>query len=194
MPRPREFDVDQATERALELFWQKGYEGTTLTDLTTAMGINRPSLYAAFGSKEELFRKALGRYVEDVGAGLRAALEAPTAREVATRVLRFHADAAGKAARPKGCLLVQGALACGDENVAVRTSLTQERARIHQILVERLERARREGDLPAESKPADLARFILTICNGMAVQAVGGATRDQLRRVADTAMLAWPSR
>ena len=192
MSRPRTFDLERATERAMQLFWSKGYEGTTLGDLTEAMGINRPSLYAAFGSKEELFHKVLERYVAGPGGPVTAALEAATAREVVFRVLRFYADAAGEPNRPRGCLLVQGALACGEDSQTIRGALADKRHFAEAALVARLERARREGDLAASARPADLARYVWTVCHGLAVQAVGGATREQLRRVVDLAMRAWP--
>jgi AcrR family transcriptional regulator len=192
MARPRSFDVDDAVDRALHLFWSKGYEGTTLGDLTEALGVNRPSLYAAFGSKEDLFRRVLERYSEGPGAGLRAALEAKTAREVAHRVMRFHADAAGLPNVPRGCLLVNGALACGAETEAIRAALIKERRQIEVALAARFERAKKEGDLPADAKPAELARYVYTVCNGLSVQAVGGATREQLRRVVEMAMRGWP--
>lgn len=193
MARPREFDLDEATDRALHLFWTKGYEGTTLGDLTEAMGINRPSLYAAFGSKEELFRRALDRYLKTTGVPLFAALEATTAREAAYRILRFHADAVGRPDAPPGCLLIQGGMACSKENEPIRDALAQKRNIGLHATLERFERAKREGDLPREVKPADLARYVWTVCNGLAVQATTGATREQLRRVVDIAMSAWPS-
>jgi AcrR family transcriptional regulator len=192
MARPRSFDLDDAVDRALHLFWSKGYEGTTLGDLTDALGINRPSLYAAFGSKEDLFRRALERYAEGPGAGITAALEAETAREVAHRVMRFHADAAGLPDVPRGCLLVNGALACGPETEAIRAALTERRHAVEASLATRFERAKKEGDLPPDAKPSELARYVYTVCNGLSVQAVGGATRDQLRRVVQMAMRAWP--
>jgi AcrR family transcriptional regulator len=192
MARPRAFDLDEAVDRALHLFWSKGYEGTTLGDLTDALGINRPSLYAAFGSKEELFRRVVERYAQGPGAAIAAALEADTAREVATRILRFYADAAGVPDIPRGCLLVQGALVCGDDSEPIRKSLAEQRRSLEAALTARLERAKREGDLPPDARPADLARYVYTVCHGIAVQAVGGATRDQLRRVVQIAMRAWP--
>src|SRR6266852_3492764 len=112
--RPRAFDIDKALDRALGVFWRKGYEGTTLSDLTEAMGINRPSLYAAFGSKEGLFRKALDRYAEGPAAYVREALNEPTARAVAERLLGGAADLLTDPRHPRGCLAVQGALACGE--------------------------------------------------------------------------------
>src|SRR5215470_17599780 len=114
MGRPREFDVDQALERALQVFWRKGYEGASLPDLTQAMGINRPSLYAAFGNKEALFRKALDRYAEGPAAYLGAALNEPTARAIAERLLHGTSDLVTDPRNPRGCLIVHGALACGE--------------------------------------------------------------------------------
>src|SRR5204862_7915530 len=106
--RPREFDVDEALDRALGVFWRRGYEGATLADLTEAMGINRPSLYAAFGSKEELFRKALDRYVEGPAACVREALNEPTARAVAERLLGGSIALVTDRRNPRGRLIVQG--------------------------------------------------------------------------------------
>jgi AcrR family transcriptional regulator len=193
MSRTREFDVELAADAALRVFWEKGYEGASLTALTEALGINRPSLYAAFGSKEGLFLRAVDRYIAGPAAPVAAAMNAETAREVAAKMLRFYADAAGQPDRPRGCLLVQGALACGDEGESVKQALADKRHFAEAALVTRLERARREGDLAREARPADLARFVWTVCHGLAVQAAGGATREQLRRVVDIAMRAWPA-
>src|SRR5258707_4477360 len=112
--RPRGFDVDEALDRALEVFWRQGYEGTALSDLTAAMGINRPSLYAAFGNKEALFRKVLDRYAERTTASVVHALAEPTARTVVERLLLAAADAQTDPCNPRGCLMVQGALSCGE--------------------------------------------------------------------------------
>ena len=193
MSRPREFDVELAIDAALRLFWQKGYSGVSLTDLTEALGINRPSLYAAFGSKEELFLRAVDRYITGPAAPVAAAMNAGTAREVATKMMRFYADAAAQPDRPKGCLLVQGALVCSDESEPVKQALADKRLFAEAALATRFEQARREGDLSKNVKPADLARYVWTVCNGLAVQATGGATREQLRRAVDIAMRAWPT-
>src|SRR5215469_12846659 len=112
--RPRSFDVEKALDRALEVFWRKGYEGATLSDLTGAMGINRPSLYAAFGNKEALFRKALDRYIEGPAQYVAAALERRTAREVALALLEGLIQLLTDPHYPGGCLIVQCALTCGD--------------------------------------------------------------------------------
>jgi AcrR family transcriptional regulator len=191
--RPREFDVEKALDSALKVFWRKGYEGTTLPDLTKAMGINRPSLYAAFGSKEGLFRKALDRYAEGPAAYVREALNEPTTRAVAERLLGGAIGLLTGRQNPHGCLLVQSALACGEEAESVRQELAARRLRSELALRRRLERARAEGDLPAKAEPADLARYLVTVLRGMAVQAAGGASREQLRRVVALALRAWPT-
>jgi AcrR family transcriptional regulator len=191
MGRPREFDVDEALDRAMRVFWQKGYEGTTIPDLTEAMGINRPSLYAAFGSKEELFRKALVRYSEQQGCFMEDALKEPKARTVTERLLASAIKVVTDRSNPKGCLMVQGALACGDATESVRKELISRRLAREVAIRERFERAKSEGDLPADSHPADLARYVVTLIQGIAVQAAGGASRAELQRVAEIAMKAW---
>jgi AcrR family transcriptional regulator len=190
--RPRAFDIDEVLDRALHVFWRKGYEGTTLPDLTAAMGINRPSLYAAFGNKEELFRKALDRYADQTGARIHEALEAPTARAAVERLLRATADALTDPHCPRGCLSVQGALSCGEAAEPIRQELIARRAGVEVALRERFARAKSEGDLPSDSNPDDLARYIATVTQGMSVQASGGATREQLQDVVSTALRAWP--
>ena len=156
--RPREFDIDQALDRALEVFWRKGYEGTTLPDLTRAMGINRPSLYAAFGNKEALFRRVIDRYVEGPAAFFSEALTEPRARAVAERLLRGTIDTVTAPNGPRGCLIVQGALACSEAAESVRRELAARRSAGEAAIRARFERAKADGDLPADSDPADLAR------------------------------------
>jgi AcrR family transcriptional regulator len=190
--RPREFDVDQALDRALEVFWRRGYEGASLPDLTRAMGINRPSLYAAFGNKEALFRRALDRYAEGPAAYVREALNEPTARAVAERLLHGAVALLTDPRNPRGCLLVQGALACGEAADSVRRELVSRRVAGEAAVRRRFERALADGDLPAGTDPADLARYLVTVIRGMAVQAAGGAGRKELRRVAEMALRACP--
>ncbi len=190
--RPRAFDLDQALDCALRVFWRKGYEGTTLPDLTKAMGINRPSLYAAFGNKEELFRKALDRYAEGPAAFVREALGKPTAREVVERYLTGAAELLTDPSSPCGCLAVQGALACGETADPIRRELIARRTATETAIRERLESAKCSGDLPEDSNPADLARLVATVSQGMAVQAASGASRDDLRRIVRMVLRSWP--
>ena len=191
--RPREFDPDEALERALELFWRQGYEGTSLGELTAAMGINRPSLYAAFGNKESLFRKALDRYTDEHMAFIRTALEEPTARGAIEALLRGYVASVTNPRTPPGCLTVNGALASGPDADSIRAELTARRLAGEAALRARLQRARRDGDLPPDADAADLARYINTIAQGIAVQAAGGANRKQLDHVVDIAVRAWPN-
>jgi AcrR family transcriptional regulator len=190
--RPRTFDPEMALDRALEVFWQRGYEGTSLSDLTAAMGINRPSLYAAFGNKEQLFRKVLDRYAEGPTGYMVQALQAPTARKVAEGVLRGVIDQLTDRRTPRGCLFVQSALACADTAESVRAELVSRRAAAEKALRRRFERAKKEGDLLPDASPADLAGYLMTVVHGLAVRGASDATRAQLLRVMGTAMQAWP--
>lgn len=191
--RPRAFDLDEALDKALRVFWQKGFEGTSLPDLTAAMGINRPSLYAAFGNKEALFRKALDRYAEVATAGARAALDEPKALDAIRLLLQRSIESLTCPENPRGCLVVQGALSCGDAAAEIKTELAQRRAATETLIRERLERAHAEGDLPSHTNPADLARYIATLLQGLAVQAAGGVPREDLEAVVDLALAAWPT-
>src|SRR6202167_5219513 len=128
MGRPRSFDIDGALDRALQLFWRKGYEGTSLSDLTRAVGVKRPSLYAAFGDKEALFRKVLDRYLTGPAGYTQEALKEPTARAVIERLLQGAADLNTAPRNPGGCLMVQGALVCGEAGDSIRQELAAYRA------------------------------------------------------------------
>jgi len=191
--RPRAFDVDEALDRALRLFWRQGYEGTSLSDLTEELGINRPSLYAAFGNKESLFRKALDKYVERHLVLYHQAFSLPTARAAVEHLLLGLADAQTLPRGPRGCITVQGALVSGADAVPIQKELAARRAAGEKALRERLEQGQREGDVPAHVDCADLARFFTTVTQGMSVQAATGASREELRRVARTALFAWPA-
>lgn len=191
--RARQFDADEALDRAMEVFWRRGYEGATLAELTAAMGINRPSMYAAYGGKEALFRKVLDRYRSGPVGFIRRSLNEPTARGAAEAILRGMLGLLGDAKTPSGCLIVQAALAAGPDAEPVRRELAAGRERAVAAIRERFERAAREGDLPADADAAALARYVATVMHGLAVQAAGGADPSELRRVADLAMLAWPA-
>jgi AcrR family transcriptional regulator len=188
--RPRAFDPDVALDRAMHVFWAKGYEGASLSNLTRAMRINRPSLYAAFGNKEQLFGKVLDRYISGPLAWFGKALAAPKARNVVEQIFLGTGQMAEEAGTPAGCLLVQGALACG--NASARKEVAARRTAAEAALRRRLQRAKREGDLPKNADPAELAHYVMTVVRGMAVQSAGGASRAQLHRVAQIALRAWP--
>jgi AcrR family transcriptional regulator len=192
MGRARAFDADQALDRAMTVFWSKGYEGTSLSDLTEAMGINRPSLYAAYGNKQELFRKALERYGEGPSSYEREALAQPTAREVAEGLLRGAADVQTDPGTPAGCLAVLGTTYCAEDSSPIGKIVIAFRRAGQAAIRERFERARAEGDLPTDADPKELTDYIGTVVCGMAVQAASGATREDLERVIELAMRAWP--
>lgn len=188
--RPRSFNVPKSLDSAMNVFWRKGYEGASLADLTAAMGINSPSLYAAFGSKEGLFRAVLNRYDDKRQEFLDRVLSAPTVREVARLFLEGVADYAADPKNLPGCLLIQSGLTCSDD--AVPREVARHRAEKEKALAERFERGHRDGDLPRSADAASLARYVMTVSNGMAVQAAAGATAEDLRMVARMAIEAWP--
>src|SRR6266513_5811502 len=178
----------------MHVFWTKGYAGASLSDLTRAMRINRPSVYAAFGNKQQLFSKVLDRYMDGPLAYFGKALAAPKARDVVEQIFLGAAKMAGDPRFPSGCLMVQGALAVGNSAGSVRKEAAGRRAVGEVALRRRLQRAKREGDLPRNADPGALARYVMTVLRGMAVQGADGASRDQLRRVAQEALRAWPKR
>ncbi|WP_437109736.1 TetR/AcrR family transcriptional regulator [Streptomyces sp. enrichment culture] len=190
--RPRGFDADEALERAMLVFWEHGYEGASLAGLTEAMGISTTSMYAAFGNKEELFRKALERYTEGPGGYLTRALEEPTALGVATAILAGTIRTTTRPARPHGCLGVQGALATSDPGRGVRDLLAAWRNNGCSCVRERFQRAVDEGELPPGTDPGLLARYVTTLAFGIAVQAASGVARDELQEMADAALRNWP--
>ncbi len=193
MGRPREFDLDKAVANALRVFLAKGYEGASTAELAAAMRIGSPSLYAAFGSKEGLFRKAMERHAVFLEPILQHALGQDTAFAVAERFMRGNADALTDPAKPPGCLFVQGALRCSDAGLPVRDELATQRVAGEPLLRDRFARAAQDGDLPARVDPATLARYVVTVMNGLAVRAAGGASRAELYEVVDMVLALWPS-
>ncbi|MCK1401578.1 TetR/AcrR family transcriptional regulator [Bradyrhizobium sp. 40] len=190
MGRPREFDAETALDQAMEVFWRHGYEGATIAQLTEAMGINPPSLYACFGNKEGLLKAALDRYTKLRNVWMDEVVAAPTARDVAERMLMGIADKQTDPANPPGCLLVQGGIACGTGSESVPFELAARRAENEDQLRDRFIRAKTEGDLKPGSDPAALARYVSAVSVGMGVMASSGSDREALQQVASVAVQA----
>jgi len=190
--RPRGFDYDEALDRAMHVFWRKGFEGTSLNDLTAAMGIQPASIYQAFGKKRTLFEKALARYLAGPVAFVHDALNEPTAYAVADRILRRTAESLTEGRSRRGCMTIQAALAGGVEGEPIRRKLIALRVKEQDALRRRFERAKSEGDLPSDADAGDLARFVTALFQGMTVQAINGASREDLLRLSDTALRIWP--
>lgn len=175
------------------VFWRHGYEGTSLSQLTEAMGISRPTLYASFGDKAQLFREAVGAYTKRKLQEYTDAINLPSAKEVAEAWLRLTAGITSKPDEPSGCLIVQGALAGSAESDALRIELADIRNQGATQLRERFKRARQEGDLPPSVDPAILAEYLAALASGITVQSAGGSTPEQLSRVVDLAITNWPA-
>lgn len=192
--RPREFDVDEALAAALRVFWTKGYETASLTDLTEAMGITRPSLYAAFGNKESLFRKALDLYEREKLAYIGEALKAPTSRGVAERLLRGALAMQTSDCEPKGCMRVLTSVSCGPEAESIRADLMERRQSSQRALCDRMRQAKQDGDLPEGTDIDGLCAYLGAILGGMSIQAGSGAPKAQLESLVETTLQMWPGR
>jgi len=190
--RPRSFCREEALDRAMTVFWRRGYEGASLADLTEAMDINPPSLYACFGSKEGLFKAVLERYDQRRAAFMTEVMAEPTAAMVAEKFLMgvaaLVADTSGK--NPPGCLMLQGGLSCGDD--VIPETLARHRAEKEAMLCARFEQAKKSGDLAKSIDAAALARYLMVMSNGICVQAAAGASAKELREVAVIALANWP--
>jgi AcrR family transcriptional regulator len=191
--RPRAFDRDSALRLAMDLFWAKGYDGTSLPGLTAAMGISAPSLYAAFGSKEALFREAVDLYSDTVGRVSAVALtDPPTAREGIDGMLRAVVRQTSLPGRPKGCLVGLGGIDGSPEDDAVRRVLIARRGDRVVAIRERLARGVADGDLPASADLAAITAFYAAMAQGITLQARDGCSRATLMGIVDSAMAAWP--
>ncbi|MFE3443385.1 TetR/AcrR family transcriptional regulator [Nocardia sp. NPDC059180] len=192
--RPRAFDRDLALQRAMEVFWEHGFEGSSMTDLTSAMGINSPSLYAAFGGKETLFREAIELYGRTEGSlTARALTDEPTAREAIEAMLRDNAVAYTAPDKPHGCMVVLAGSTYTTRTETIREFLVDKRKETSADLRARLDRGVTDGDLPADTDTAELAAFYTTVLYGLSIQARDGEGHDELMRSIDRAMAAWPT-
>ncbi|WP_020662723.1 TetR/AcrR family transcriptional regulator [Amycolatopsis benzoatilytica] len=191
--RPRAFDREAALTKAMFVFWERGYEGASLAELTEAMGIRPPSLYAAFGDKESLFREAVEHYQSAYGHYTgRALREQPTAREAIEALLRDNARAYVEPGHPKGCMVVLAATNCTPANASVWKYLAASRDSVREQIRERLRRGVDEGDLAATVDTEALAALYTTVFYGLSMQARDGVTLDTLMTVVDLALEWWP--
>ncbi|MDU0339854.1 TetR/AcrR family transcriptional regulator [Bosea rubneri] len=190
--RPRSFDRDEALHRAMMLFWEKGFQATSMSELTAAMGINAPSLYAAFGSKDALYREAMALYEEGDGVELgRQIAEAPSARAAIEAYLMRSAALFTRSGKPAGCMVVLSVIHGAGTSPQTCAALHNARAEAQTIIEARLRRAVETGELPATCDPAGIASFYVTVQQGMSIRARDGATLPELEAIAQAAMAAW---
>ncbi|WP_426513021.1 TetR/AcrR family transcriptional regulator [Dactylosporangium sp. McL0621] len=193
MGRPRSFDRDEALERAMTVFWEHGYDATSVAQLTAALGIGAPSLYAAFGDKRSLFLDALDRYLHTHAAFTqRVLVEEPHARDAVERLLHEAAAAYTRPDRPRGCLLITAATNCSPQSADIAAHLRDQRAVGAHALEAKIADTVRAGELPPDTNPRDLASFYGAVLQGMSARARDGASPDDLHRIADHALRAWP--
>lgn len=193
--RPRTFDRQAALDVAMELFWRYGYEGTSIADLTHAMGVTPPTLYAAFGSKEHLYRDVLMQYVlRGEGYARREIGEAGAAYDAIEQYLHMLARHFTDPTTPAGCMVQTASLYCAAEHAAARSAAASVRAASFAQLIAKLEWAKHRGELPTDTDVHALARFYSAIVQGMSVQAIDGASTTELNHLVDIAMLAWPGK
>ena len=192
MGRHREYDPDRVLDAVLCVFWRKGYEGASYADLVAAAGVERPALYTAFGNKEELFRKALLRYDEQYLTYIPEALTQPTAREVASHMLYKAIELNTRYPDKLGCLGINGVVAGSDNAEPVRKMLAEFRKAGQEKLRERFDEAKLAGDLSQSAKSNVLAAYVMTINQGLAIQAKAGLDREMLESVATQALASWP--
>lgn len=192
--RPPSFNQDEALEKALNVFWLHGYEGTSMAELAEALGVNKPSIYAAFGNKEELFRKALVKYLAGPVAFVAEALNQPTAQKVVEKFLFGAVEFLTKPNTPRGCMVVQGALTCGTGSAQIQQELISHRQSYESALKQRFDLAITQADLPPHSNSSALAKYLATMHQGLSVQATSGATKAELIEVVNIAMQNWSAK
>jgi AcrR family transcriptional regulator len=192
--RPPAFNHDDALEKAMQTFWTFGYEGTSMAALIEAMGMNKPSIYAAFGNKEALFNQALDKYVSGPSGFVKEALAEPTSYLVAKTFLTKAVDLLTQHQNPRGCMIVQGALSCGPEAEMMQKKLIAYRANLEESFKKRFDLAKNNRDLPDDANSSALAKYIATIHQGISVQASSGASKDELMCIVDMVMQSWPTK
>lgn len=193
--RPRKFDKDLALDIAMKVFMQKGYEATSITDITAGLGINRPSVYAAFGNKEALFTQALGRYIQGPIAYLGEVLSEKTSREVVRQLLMKSVDLiVSSAEQPRGCLAVQSSISSELAAAGIQQHIVNGLHQIELNIKQRFERAIEEGDLPKDTDAWLLTKYVTTLHKGLSIQATNGANAEELRGIVEVALMSWPGK
>jgi TetR/AcrR family transcriptional regulator, copper-responsive repressor len=192
--RPPSLDRGRALKRATELFWRHGYEGTSIAMLTEAMGVTPPTLYAAFGSKAELYRQALSCYGQLEAAAASVEGDRGSIFSRLERHLRTAAQHFSDPNKPKGCMVAVGSLHCGADNGDIVDAAALERHTRLAYFIRELEQAKHKGELPANTDADALARFYFAVLQGMSVQAIDGANPTRLHAMAEIALGAWPGR
>ena len=188
MGRPRGFDEDAALEAAMRVFWAKGYEGATMADLIEAVGINRSSMYTAFGDKETLFRRVLDRYRDQQMTYIRQALAQPSLRDVVAGLILGTAEFLATPGNPQGCLSLQGGLACGTDAEPAKQAMIAWRKSGEVAIKKRLQQAQAAGELSSANHTGDFARYLSSVMSGLGVQAANGSTKAELKRIANIAL------
>jgi AcrR family transcriptional regulator len=190
--RPRGFDRATVLRRAMEVFWEHGYEGASIGELTAAMGIRPPSLYAAFSCKEALFREAVALYADSEGEPpLRALHDAPTARDGIAAMLRANVAAYTVPGRPTGCMIVLAATTYTPSTAGIRDFLAEQRRASTATVRDRLARGQADGDVPSGADTGALAAYVMSVQYGLSLQARDGAGRDELSAVVGCVLAGW---
>lgn len=191
--RPRNFDRTHVLQQAMMAFWAQGYEGTSMSDLIEVMGLSSPSIYAAFSSKENLFREAVALYRQTEGQRIwTATMAAPTAKHAVETMLSTSAEEFTQPEKPKGCLITLGTLQASKDSEFVSSELKKYRAHTLDLLISKLEQGATEGELLSGQDWRSIATYFITIQQGMSIQARDGASKQTLLQVASNAMLSWP--
>lgn len=183
--RPQKFKNNDALQQAIEVFWNQGYEGTSLSNLTSALNMNRPSIYAAFGNKEQLFNLCLQTYMKEQLAFIDEAIQQNTLNEVIETLFSKQIDLLTE--NKRGCMLVQAALSCGEDTQAIKDELTEQRKLLEAKLRKRFQLAQLKKDSASADSPSAAAKYMTTIYQGISVQAASGATKKELIEVAKLA-------